>query len=87
MRFNKLQVTSTLEYLEVRQESRSHLKPECVNILMSRLHNLLPKDCAHCNETYVVDKDDECLLPCERCGVDVHRSCLLQLLKIEPGAG
>ena len=49
---------------------------------MSRLKNLLPRVCSCCEEMYHVDKDDEPLLPCKRCGVDVHRKCFLNLLKV-----
>lgn len=82
-RFSKPRITSTLEYLNVdKNEWKDHLKPKCMKILMQRIQNLMPKHCTHCNASYVVDKDQESLLPCERCGVDVHKSCLLQQLKI-----
>ena len=35
----------------------------------------------------MVDKDDVSLLPCERCGVDMHRSSLLRLMRIEDDEG
>ena len=81
-RFPKPRITATLEYLNVENEWKDHLKPKCMKLLMQRIQNLMPKNCTHCNKSYVVDKDQESLLPCERCGVDVHKSCLLQQFKL-----
>ena len=78
-RKNKSTITNSLEYLGVILEWNDYMKPTCVNKLIYRLQNLLPKLCPHCSTSYNVDKGDEPLLPCKRCGQEAHRSILRSL--------
>ena len=82
-RKNKFVITSTLEYLGVYLNWNEHMKGDCVHRLLRRIKNLYPKQCEHCEQIYNVDKDDTPLLPCMRCGHDIHRKCLLHILKVE----
>ena len=82
-RDTKIIVTNTLEYLGVTANWNEYMKPECVDKLIYRIKNLQPKICEYCNDTYTVDKDASTLLPCHRCGQDVHRTCLLNILKVD----
>ena len=80
-RDKKQLLADTLQYLGV--DTTDSKKPEVVEKLIYRIKNLHPKMCEYCNDKYTIDKDDTTLLPCKRCGQDVHRKCLLEILEIE----
>ena len=80
---NKFVITSTPEYLGVHLNWNDHMKGDCVHRLLRRMKKLSPKQCEHCEQIYNVDKDDTPLIPGMRCGHDIHRECLLHILKVE----
>ena len=81
-RRTKTEITNTLEYLGI-AGNNGDKKDACVFRLMNRVTNLQPKKCVFCHKKYKVDKDDLPLLPCKRCGQDVHKQCIMDTLKID----
>ena len=82
-RKSKNVVSNALEYLGVFLIWSDYMKADCVHRLICRLKNLYPKQCEHCRDLYRVDKDDAPLLPCKRCGQDVHKECIMHILNID----
>ena len=84
--YNRLKVNeirSALEYLNADEPQAQFLKPELINNLICRIQNLLPEKCGFCSNIYCSKNDDPILLPCSKCGQDVHRECILNKLDID----
>ena len=86
-RKTNVQLTATLEHVGITLDWSNFMKPGCTDKLISRLQNLLPKNCQHCNSMYHADKDDEPLLSCNRCGQEAHRCCITKILNVDDDIG
>ena len=83
--FNKIRkavIQDTLIHLGMYSQ-QDNLKPELINNLICRIQNLLPENCSICNLTYAISVDDKPLLPCSKCGQDVHKNCFLNNLGLD----
>ena len=86
--FNRITVghlSETLVYLNASRKIKLEnlTKEGLVRKLILRIHNLMAETCEFCNETYAVSKDANPLLPCQKCGQDVHPECLIAKLGLE----
>ena len=82
MRKTKPTITSSLDYLGLSLEWNDYKKPDLVMVLLNRIRNLLPEECSVCNEMYRVIKDEPVVLPCEKCGQDIHKACIRKILRV-----
>ena len=82
-RKNKVTISNTLEYLGMSLNWDDYMKSDVVHELICRIQNLLPDECSICKEQYCVKKDDPRILPCKRCGQDIHKSCIRNILGID----
>ena len=73
------QLKATLSHLNVLDDVE-YLKHELVTNLICRIQNLLPEKCSLCSETYCIQKDDKPFLPCSKCGQEVHKECIMNML-------
>ena len=64
----------TAKYLKI--SDPTHLtKPVIAHLIICRIQNLLPDDCALCHSRYRVDIQEVSFLKCAICGQGVHRQC------------
>ena len=82
-RKNKVTISNTLEYLGMSLNWDNYMKSDVVHELICRIQNLLPEECLICKEQYCLKKDDPRILPCKRCGQDIHKSCIRNILGID----
>ena len=80
-RCSKSVLVATLDYLRVPGQDLFN-KPACINILISRIQNLLPDQCNICKQSYCVKLEEVPLLECALCGQGSHNSCILDLFGV-----
>lgn len=59
----------------------SHVtNPDLIHLIIYRIQNLLPEDCALCKQRYRTSFDEVPILKCAVCDQGVHKQCWLQLV-------
>ena len=81
-KFKVPELKEILAYLNYFNPSSQYLKPELINYIICRIQNLLPEKCGQCSEIYRVKNNDLQLLSCKKCGQEMHKKCLLEMLSI-----
>ena len=73
----------TANYLQV-PNYESKTKKSLAHLVICRIQNLLPDDCALCNKRYRISNTEKAILECAVCGQGVHKVCWLQLASVMP---
>ena len=73
----------TAEYLRV-PNYENKTKKSLAHLVICRIQNLLPDDCALCNQRYRISNNEKAILECAVCGQGVHKLCWLQLASVLP---
>ena len=81
IRSNKSDLEATLDFLKVTDHGTT--KPQNSHNIVCKIQNLLPETCSVCQAKYCILLEDKPLLPCARCGQEVHRECFLKYIGID----
>ena len=80
-KFSKDTLIKTLIFLKAPEKNWSaFVKSIILNELVCRIQNLLLDNCGLCGNKFATYLDEPLLLPCELCGQNIHRLCLINLL-------
>ena len=56
-------------------------KEPLAHLIICRIQNLLPDDCAICNSRYRISNSEKSILECSICGQGVHSECWIEIAK------
>ena len=72
----------TMTFLGVANQA-DVIKPTVIDNLISRVQNLLPDMCSHCDTPYCIELQETPLISCCMCGQGAHTPCFASLINIE----
>ena len=80
-KFSKDVLIKTLIFLNAAEKHwNTIVKSIILNELVCRIQNLLLDNCGLCGGKFATHLDEPSLLPCELCGQNIHKPCLINLL-------